>query len=89
MTVVSAQDEKVAVVTGAGSGIGRATALRLASDGYRIALVGRRAHLLQETADLIGPDSSSLVWACDVTDGLAVAAMVRPPWNASSVSTLW
>jgi meso-butanediol dehydrogenase/(S,S)-butanediol dehydrogenase/diacetyl reductase len=65
----------VAVVTGAGSGIGRATALRLAADGHRVTLAGRRRPALQETAELIGgPDT--LVAACDVTDAAAVRAMV-------------
>jgi meso-butanediol dehydrogenase / (S,S)-butanediol dehydrogenase / diacetyl reductase len=65
----------VAVVTGAGSGIGRATALRLATDGYRVALAGRREPALQETAGLIGA-SRALVTVCDVTDAGAVGAMV-------------
>ena len=65
----------VAVVTGAGSGIGRATARRLAADGFRVTLAGRRRPALQETADLIGtPDP--LVTVCDVTDAGAVDAMV-------------
>lgn len=65
----------VAVVTGAGSGIGRAAAVRLAGDGYRVTLAGRRRPALQETADLIGaPDT--LVTVCDVTDADTVGAMV-------------
>ena len=45
---------KVAFVTGAGSGIGRAVALGLVRDGYAIALFGRRADKLHETAALAG-----------------------------------
>jgi NAD(P)-dependent dehydrogenase (short-subunit alcohol dehydrogenase family) len=48
------QEPKAAVVTGAGSGIGRATALALLRDGWRVALVGRRATLLEETAAAAG-----------------------------------
>ena len=44
----------VAVVTGAGSGIGRATTVRLAAGGYRVTLAGRREPALRETAGLIG-----------------------------------
>ena len=43
----------VAIITGAGSGIGRATAVALCRRGYRLLLVGRREHLLRETADLL------------------------------------
>ena len=45
---------KVAVVTGAGSGIGRAVALRLGVDGFSLALAGRQAAALEETAALVG-----------------------------------
>ena len=45
---------KVAIVTGAGSGIGRSVALALLKDGYRVALAGRRKELLEETAKLSG-----------------------------------
>jgi meso-butanediol dehydrogenase/(S,S)-butanediol dehydrogenase/diacetyl reductase len=64
----------VAIVTGAGSGIGRATARRLAQDGYRVTLAGRREAALHETAELM--DERGLVAVCDVTDGAAVTAMV-------------
>ena len=68
-------DRPVAIVTGAGSGIGRATAVRLAADGSRIVLAGRRESKLIETATLIkSPDVS--VSVCDVTDARAVQAMV-------------
>jgi len=60
---------KNAIVTGAGSGIGRASARALLDDGYRVALIGRRAAPLQETA---GSHPEALVLPCDVTDPAAV-----------------
>ena len=56
---------KFAVVTGAGSGIGRAAALGLMQAGWRVALLGRRLAALEETAGL-GPADKSLCIACDV-----------------------
>ena len=61
----------VAIVTGAGSGIGRATAVRLSADGYQVVLAGRRRHALEETARLAGAPGA-LVAVCDVTDPAAV-----------------
>ena len=56
---------KIAIITGAGSGIGRACALALAREGAKIALVGRRKSLLEEVAHKIG--DSALVLAADVS----------------------
>ena len=58
--------ERVAVITGAGSGIGRAVAVRLANAGYRLALLGRREKTLAATAALCG-GRQSLAIACDVS----------------------
>ncbi|KQW65993.1 3-oxoacyl-ACP reductase [Phenylobacterium sp. Root77] len=63
---------KVALVTGAGSGIGRASALALGEAGYKLVLVGRRADKLEETAAAIGGEA--LVQPADIADELAVDA---------------
>lgn len=61
---------RVAIVTGAGSGIGRAVALALSAKGYRVALAGRRIEKLHETAALLGEAPSLCVQTdiCDETD---------------------
>ena len=64
-----------AVVTGAGSGVGRAVALRFAAEGWRVALVGRRAEPLAETAARVHADERMAVVPCDVSVPDAVAAM--------------
>jgi len=70
--------EKTAVVTGAGSGVGRAVALRLASEGWSVALVGRQAAGLNETRALAGPFADQLfVTPCDISDAKAVEALVE------------
>ena len=66
--------KKVALVTGAGSGIGRAVALALANDGYAVALAGRRAQALEETASL-APEGTFLVVPADIARPDAVAAL--------------
>jgi NAD(P)-dependent dehydrogenase (short-subunit alcohol dehydrogenase family) len=65
---------KVALVTGAGSGIGRAAAVALNAAGWSVALVGRRAELLEETAGLCVDPDQALAIPADVTDPDAVKA---------------
>jgi NAD(P)-dependent dehydrogenase (short-subunit alcohol dehydrogenase family) len=64
--------KKVALVTGAGSGIGRACAVALAQAGYSVVLAGRRRELLQETASMA---PGSLPSPADVTDPASVRAL--------------
>ncbi|MFE0776364.1 SDR family oxidoreductase [Streptomyces sp. NPDC058861] len=64
----------IAVVTGAGSGIGRSVARALAAAGWSVALAGRRAEPLEETAAL-APDGDFLCAPTDVTSETEVAAL--------------
>jgi NAD(P)-dependent dehydrogenase (short-subunit alcohol dehydrogenase family) len=67
---------KVAIVTGAGSGIGRAVALALMKDGYSVALAGRRKDALEATAELgRATNSRALPVPTDVTNPAAVKAL--------------
>ncbi len=65
---------KVALVTGAGTGIGKAVALALAKDGYAVALAGRRKELLEETAKLAG-NARTLLAPTDVSDPAGIKAL--------------
>ena len=68
--------DKVAVVTGAGSGIGREAALALLRRGYKVALAGRRLDALQETVRKAGDhQGAALAVATDVADPGSVAAL--------------
>jgi NAD(P)-dependent dehydrogenase (short-subunit alcohol dehydrogenase family) len=69
---------KVAIVTGAGSGIGRAVSLALLNAGWSVALAGRRAEALDQTAALAG-DASARTLACptNVADETSVAALFQ------------
>ena len=69
-------NNKVAIVTGAGSGIGRAVALALLREGYTVALAGRRAEALQESVAEAGAAADrALAVPTDVTDPESVAAL--------------
>ena len=63
---------RVAIITGAGSGIGKRTALLLLAEGYSVALAGRRLDRLQETAAEAGAGERALIVPTDVTDPTAV-----------------
>src|SRR5579863_1854606 len=81
----------VAVVTGAGSGLGRGIALALLDSGWQVALAGRRAETLEATArawpgpsDDTAPADAALVVPTDVTSPESVAALfgaVRDRWG--------
>ena len=68
--------DRVAIVTGAGSGIGKAVALALLADGYRVVLAGRRPALLDAVAAESGGGPGRVVaHATDVSDPVSVAAL--------------
>ncbi len=67
---------KVAIVTGAGTGIGKSTALALLREGYSVILVGRRKQPLERTAKEAGPHGSEArVVPTDVSDPASVRAL--------------
>ena len=69
-------NSKTAIVTGAGSGIGRAVALALLNDGYRVALAGRRRDALDGTLTAAGAASErALAVPTDVSDPASVSAL--------------
>ncbi len=71
-----ASSGKVAIVTGAGSGIGRAVSLALLADGYRVVLTGRHRPTLEQTAAEAGAAAgNALVVTADVTEPGSVHAL--------------
>ncbi len=65
---------RIAIVTGAGTGVGRAASLALMNAGFIVALAGRRKEMLEETQKL-GPAGKSLVVPSDMTDANSIAAL--------------
>lgn len=64
---------KVALITGAGSGVGRAVAIKFLKEGYKVGLMGRRADALNETIALAG-SGEAIALPADVTDPVQVNA---------------
>ena len=77
---------RLALITGAGSGIGRASALALAARGWRIALVGRREDALAETAALAAGEH--IVAPADIADAEAVDAVFASCTNLNTFGVI-
>ena len=70
--------EKVAVVTGAGSGIGRSVTIALLNEGYQVMLTGRHMETLAETIRLAGAtDTQAAAFAANITDPSSVTALFK------------
>jgi len=71
-----AAGDRIALITGAGSGIGQATALAFLNDGYHVVLSGRHKESLDETASMAGSaGKNALAVTADVTDPASVHAL--------------
>ena len=80
--------KRVALVTGAGSGIGKSAALALLRDGYHVALVGRRKDMLEKTAAESGAKDRTLVLPADITKDDQVAKVfseLKSKWGRLDV----
>ena len=75
-------DNKIAIITGAGSGVGRAAALALYANGYAVTLAGRRSDALSTTADLAQDEGErTLIVPTDVSDPESVKALFQQNCN--------
>jgi NAD(P)-dependent dehydrogenase (short-subunit alcohol dehydrogenase family) len=80
--------KRVALITGAGTGIGKSAALALLGDGYHVALVGRRKELLDKTAAESGAKERAMVLPGDITQPEVVKeifAKVTASWRRLDV----
>jgi NADP-dependent 3-hydroxy acid dehydrogenase YdfG len=78
---------KVAVVTGAGTGIGKAAALALLAEGWSVALAGRRAEMLQQAISESGAGERALAVVADVGKKDSVQGSSRRRRKSSAAST--
>lgn len=69
--------DKIALVTGAGSGIGRALAVELVQNGARVLLVGRRHGFLEDTRSMLPVPGRASVLAADLTEPTAIARLAE------------
>jgi NAD(P)-dependent dehydrogenase (short-subunit alcohol dehydrogenase family) len=79
---------KIAIITGAGSGIGKATALAFLKDGWQVALAGRRKDALEKTAQESGAGERALCLPTDVANQDSVKALfsaVKQKWGRVDV----
>ena len=79
---------RVAIVTGAGSGIGKSAALALLKDGYNVGLVGRRKDMLEKTAAESGAKDRAMVLPADITKDAEVKSVfneIRSKWGRLDV----
>lgn len=77
-----AETNKSVIITGAGSGIGRAVALEMLQVGFRVVLAGRRADALQETIALAGDRADAVAVPTDVTDPSSVERLFQQAVDA-------
>lgn len=75
-------ENKIAIVTGAGSGVGQCTAIQLSEAGYAVALVARTKSKLEETAELL--PGKCIVLPADLTDPVAARSVVHQTVEAFS-----
>jgi NAD(P)-dependent dehydrogenase (short-subunit alcohol dehydrogenase family) len=80
-------DNKVAIVTGAGSGIGKAAAIALVSDGWRVVFAGRRPETLKQAIEASGEASTARRNQDQASWGLAVPTDVTDPLQVHKLFT--